>query len=134
MDLFEFIIFLLVFFDVQINVFIRFWKIWVIISLYILSAPPFFFFFFQDCKGVNGRSFIIFSQVFEDYASFSLHFFCPSDLIISITLSLGSLFCFFSPYVSSYLMLSPLVDCSLKLLCFSILEFLLKNNFYLFTL
>jgi len=42
MDLFEFIVFLLVFFDVQINVFIKFWKIWVIISLYVLSALPFF--------------------------------------------------------------------------------------------
>lgn len=29
---------LLIFFDVQINVFINFWKIWVIISLYVLSA------------------------------------------------------------------------------------------------
>ena len=46
MDLFEFIVFLLVFFDVQINVFIKFWKIWVIISLYVLSAPPPFFFLF----------------------------------------------------------------------------------------
>ena len=55
----------------------------------------FFLFLFQDCKGINGRSFIIVSQVFEDYSSFSLHFFCPSDLIISINLSLGSLFFFF---------------------------------------
>ena len=119
-------------FDVLINVFIKFWKIWVIIFLYVLSALFFSLFLFQDCKGINGRFFITVSQVSEDSIHLFLHiFFCPSDLIISTNLSLGSLF--FSS-VSSYLMLSPLVDCSLKLLYFSILEFLLKNNFYLLTL
>lgn len=67
-----------------------------------MSFLPFFFslFLFQDCKGINDRYFITVSQVSEDSIHLFLHiFFCPSDLIISTNLSLGSLFFFFCQFI-----------------------------------
>lgn len=101
----------------------RFWSLF----LWIFFLP-FFLFSFQDCKEVNGRYFIIVSHVSEGSVHIFPLFPCSSVLIISINLSLGSLSL---NYVSSEL-IRPLVDFSFPLLYFSIPEFLLNNNFYLF--